>query len=166
MSVQFQTREQRYASAVYAQVQTRIEKRIEEIDNQKVKEAAKEDPATDKYLKAYGALAHKLPILIRQSGLVQALAFVQARNMLNKDNNQALAKIARNQLIQDLTNILQSEEIRIISNNQAPLVDQAMKASFDEYMRLTEACMEALLWFKRFATSELGVEQGMEADDE
>ena len=30
--------------------------------------------------KRYGSMAHKLPILVRQAGLVQALAFVESRN--------------------------------------------------------------------------------------
>lgn len=164
MSEQFLTREQRYASVVYKQVQACINNRIAQLDEDN-KKIIQEDPAQDPFLKAYGALAHKLPILIRQSGLVQALVFVHARNQESKEK-QSLAKQARNKLIQDLTSTLQAENIKVVSNKQILLVDQAMKAPFDEYILLTEACMEALLWFKRFATSELGVEQGMEGDDE
>lgn len=168
MSEQFLTREQRYANEVYIKVQTCIKDRIVAITNEKGEEAAKEiqeDASKDTFLKAYGALAHKLPILIRQSGLVQALAFVRARNQETKEK-RSLAKQARNRLIQDLTGTLQAENIKIVSNDGIPLVDRAIRAPFDEYIRLTEACMEALLWFKRFATSELGVDQGMEDDNE
>ena len=54
-----QTRDQIYAATVYEQVATVREKEPE--------------------YKKYGAMAHKLPLLIRTAGLVQALAFVEAR---------------------------------------------------------------------------------------
>lgn len=55
-----QTRDQRYATKIYTQVQ--------EIKQQEKAERDK-----------YGSMAHKLPVLIRTAGLAQALAFVAAR---------------------------------------------------------------------------------------
>ena len=60
----FQTREQRYADAVYKKVTSFVARSQE--DRQK-----------------YGSMAHKLPVLIRTAGLAQTLAFVQARNKEN-----------------------------------------------------------------------------------
>jgi CRISPR-associated protein Cmr5 len=55
-----QTREQRYASGVYALLSRVL---------------AKDPP----YKNSYGDMAHKLPILIRTAGLTQALEFVNTR---------------------------------------------------------------------------------------
>ncbi len=54
------TRDQYYATTVYAQVESVA-------------------GASDAFRKKYGGLAHKLPVLIRTAGLAQALAFVNAR---------------------------------------------------------------------------------------
>ncbi|GIV92687.1 MAG: CRISPR system Cmr subunit Cmr5 [Chloroflexus sp.] len=101
--------------------------------------------------KKYGSLAHKLPVLIRTAGLAQALAFVQARND---------EKSPQHQLLRDLADVLRKNKVLA---QDADLVERSRVAPFDEYMRLTEASLQALLWFKRFAQSELKVEAGEEA---
>jgi CRISPR-associated protein Cmr5 len=55
-----QTREQRYAAAVYKKMK-----------------AYQTETAND--IQAYGSMAHQLPVLIRTAGLSQALAFLQSR---------------------------------------------------------------------------------------
>jgi CRISPR-associated protein Cmr5 len=40
----------------------------------------------------------------------------------------------------------------------------ARKAQLGEYMRLTQHTLAALLWFKRYAQSVLGVQQGEDAE--
>lgn len=164
MSEQFLTREQRYASAVYKQVQTCISNRMAQLDEQD-KKSIEKDPAKDPFLKAYGALAHKLPILIRTAGLTQSLAFIQARNKLSPGKKE-LAKEARILLVDDIRKILVNPDIGIPLKYEQDLLKSGMQAPFDEYILLTEACMEALLWFKRFATSELGVEQDTEEEEQ
>lgn len=57
----FQTRDQRFASAIFKQVS-------------KIKESEKSQ---------YASMAHKLPVLIRTAGLAQALSFVEARHKAN-----------------------------------------------------------------------------------
>lgn len=101
--------------------------------------------------KKYGSLAHKLPVLIRTAGLAQALAFVQARND---------EKSPQRQLLRDLADVLRKNKVLA---QDADLVERSRVAPFDEYMRLTEASLQALLWFKRFAQSELKVQAGEEA---
>lgn len=129
----FMTREQRYAQAVYQQIQPLINKPEQE-------------------RKAYGSLAHKLPVLIRTSGLAQALAFVRARNKEGTPQQQLLA---------DLEAVLRTNGALAEGAN---LVTRSREADFEEYLRLTEAALQALLWFKRFAQSELKVEAGTEAE--
>ncbi len=85
----------------------------------------------------YGSMAHKLPILIRTAGLTQALAFVDSRGTP-----------AQQQLLKDLAGTVGKPE----------LVKTARELNLNEYIRLTQQVMEALLWYKRFAQSVLGVD--------
>jgi CRISPR-associated protein Cmr5 len=86
-------------------------------------------------------MAHKLPILIRTAGLVQALEFVNSRSK----------KPVQLRLLEDLaTTIGQGSNDAFLSH--------ARSASPGEYMRLTQQAMAALLWYKRFAQSILGVD--------
>lgn len=90
--------------------------------------------------KEYGGMAHKLPVLIRQAGLVQALAYVAARG-----------KPGAKQLLEDLAAALGQES----ADN---LLRVSRNANLLEYMRLTREATVALTWYKRFAQSVLGVE--------
>lgn len=96
--------------------------------------------------KEYGALAHKLPVLIRTAGLAQALAFVEASK-----------KAMHGKLLEHLS--------RTVTGGGDDLAGLCRRetTSMQEYMRLTRDALEALLWYKRFAQSVLGVASG--ADD-
>jgi CRISPR-associated protein Cmr5 len=125
------TRDQRYASTIYEQVTGLKAKEREEA----------------RY-KPYGAIAHKLPILIRSAGLAQALEFVNSRG-----------KPVQQQLLADLAATIGEEDtLKFLSHvRSAPLA---------EYMRLTQQTMAALLWYKRFAQSILGVDASEAAIEE
>jgi CRISPR-associated protein Cmr5 len=141
----FRTREQIYAAQVYECIKPLIPR-----------EGAPKNEAEERYRKAYGSLAHKLPVLIRSGGLAQSLAFVQARNRDDTPQRKLLA---------DLETVLQNTGVLAARKH---LVDHTRTASFEEYMRLTEGALEALLWFKRFVQSELKVEatdESQEAQD-
>lgn len=122
------TLQQRYASAVYACIQDVKER----YDEQKQKE--------------YGSLAMKLPILVRQAGLVQALTFVDARY---RDNREA----HRHRILDDLAKVLGLP-------SGADLLKRAREDTLSEYAFLTQQVLWALEWFKRFAQAELKVEPG------
>lgn len=92
---------------------------------------------------SYGGMAHKLPVLIRTAGLAQALSFVESRG-----------KPAHQQLLRDLAETIGRKELPSV----------ARQAELSEYMRLTQQVMAALLWYKRFAQSVLGVELNSEED--
>ena len=88
----------------------------------------------------YGAMAHRLPILIRKAGLAQALSFVEAK---------ATDKPAYGSLLADLKATVRRNE------NLATL---ARSVELEDYMLLTKQVMDALLWYKRFAQSILGID--------
>lgn len=121
------TLQQRYAAAVYACIQE-VKRKYKE-KQQKQKE--------------YGSLAMRLPVLVRQAGLVQALTFVDARQ---RDEH-------RHRILKDLATVLgfpSSED----------LLKYAREGSLTEYIFLTQRVLWALEWFKRFAQAELNVEPG------
>ncbi len=92
------------------------------------------------FAKEYGGMAHKLPVLIRQAGLVQALAYVAARG-----------KDGAKHLLEDLAQTLECESAE-------HLLKKSREADLLEYMHLTRKATVALTWYKRFAQSVLGVE--------
>jgi len=96
------------------------------------------------YRSKYGSMAHKLPVLIRSAGLAQALAFVEARGEdAHRDLLEHLAKVTG-----------QASKDRLLRRSR--------EAELGEYMRLTQAVLAALLWYKRFAQSVLEVESAGE----
>ena len=125
------TREQNRANFVY--------KRIEKYKND---ETLRKD---------YGSMAHRFPALLRNAGLVQALAFVKSRS--NK---------AHKKFIYDLTSVLYELEGVQKSGEEAfdEYFKQARKAELPQYMRLTREALAVSDWFKRFAQSVLKVEPG------
>lgn len=103
---------------------------------------------TDKKVKQYGSMAHKLPLMIRSAGLAQSLAFVQVKGK----------KPAYKQLLDDLAQTLDQ-------SSGEEFVNQSRIVSLDEYMFLTQNALAALLWYKRYAQSVLDVEPGDEPDE-
>lgn len=92
------------------------------------------------YQNIYGGMSHKLPILIRTAGLAQALSFVEAK---------AVKVNALQQLLKDLSVTVEQQELPAVARNTKEL---------SAYIRLTQQVMAALLWYKRFAQSVLGVD--------
>ncbi len=128
-----QTRDQKYADEIYRQIQALKYKRESED------------------AKKYGSMAHKLPVMIRKAGLMQTLAFVQARHEPQSDNDAT----PQYQLFLNLAKVLGFETGRA-------LTARTRAAALGEYMLLTQQALDALLWYKRFAESVLGVKTGDE----
>jgi CRISPR-associated protein Cmr5 len=92
----------------------------------------------------YGSMAHKFPVLVRQAGLIQALAFVHTRG-----------KDAHKLLLEDLAQV-------VAGQSTEKFVHQCREADLTTYMWLTRQTLSALEWFKRFAQSVLQVDPGEE----
>jgi CRISPR-associated protein Cmr5 len=95
----------------------------------------------------YGAMAHKFPVLVRQAGLIQAVAFVHTRG-----------KEAHKILLGDLAQV-------VAGQSAEEFVRQCRGADLMTYMWLTRQTLSALEWFKRFAQSVLEVESGTEGGE-
>ena len=120
---------------------TRDQVRAAQIYNQ-----VKEVPQGDR--KKYGGMAHKLPVLVRSAGLAQALEFVNSRG----DN-------AARKLLGDLAKVVGTQ-----SDTHDVLLGNSRTFELYDYMWLTREVLAALLWYKRFAQSVLGV-SAEEGDD-
>jgi len=123
-----QTREQKYAESVYNQIYAIY-------------------ASGEAYHKKYGSLAHKLPILVRQAGLAQALAFADTRK-----------PPAQKKLLEHLAAVVLDSDVRT-------LLTQSRTLPLLPYMRLTDDVMLALTWYKRYVQSVLGVDATVEDEE-
>jgi CRISPR-associated protein Cmr5 len=137
------TRQQQYASSAHQKV-LQVLATVEEEQN--TREAF--NP------KRYGAIAHRLPVLIRSAGLAQALAYVDARG--KKEGKRILDDLAK------VVGVRGEEGIE----HRFELITRSRTTTLLEYMYLTDQCLDALLWFKRFAQTVLKVEPGEGVDDD
>jgi CRISPR-associated protein Cmr5 len=96
--------------------------------------------------KKYGAMAHRLPALIRSAGLALALEFVESRG-----------EDAHRDLLDDLSGTLGFAE-------RQDLLAASRNSPLPEYARLTRGVLAACTWYRRFAESVLGVKPGEEAE--
>ncbi len=126
------TREQKRATLVY----------------QKVKPYEQKEDRKD-----YGSMALRFPALLRSAGLVQAIAFVEARG------NEA-----HKRFIHDFASVLGELDGANQSGQNAydRFFQQARTAELPEYLRMTREALAVADWFKRFAQSVLKVEPGEE----
>ncbi len=127
-------RDKQYAETIYNQVKTLA-------------------GSDEKDQKLYGSMAHKLPVLIRTSGLAQALAFVDAKAKDKEGQPSPLRKL--------LDHLGQT----LGATNGKQFCEQSRTASLSEYLYLTHHAMAALLWYKRFAQSVLNVDPTDDTDD-
>ena len=94
--------------------------------------------------KVYGAMALKLPALIRGAGLCQALHFVKSRG-----------KAPLNTLLDHLAKQLTRVDAKILNMNS--LCEQAREAEVASYVWLTREALASVTWYGRLARSEWGI---------
>lgn len=97
----------------------------------------------------YGTMAHKLPMLIRNAGLAQALAFVEARG--DMAHKLLLTHVAETVYLGDIT-------------DRDALLSRSREADLATYMLLTRRVLAALAWYKRFTESILKISNTADAD--
>lgn len=137
------TREQEYAMAVFTQVTA-------------VKTQYGENAV---FCKKYGAMAHKLPVLIRTAGLAQTLAFLETR----KGSAETRQSNPYARLLNDLAAVAGKAAGKTTG---AALAQYSREAPLGAYMRLTQQALAALVWYKRYAESVLNVQAGTDVPEE
>lgn len=99
----------------------------------------------EEHRKVYGAMAQKLPALIRSAGLCQALHFVKSRG-----------KDPLNQLLDHLGGQLRRVDSTI--SDRESLCRRARESSVAHYVWLTREVLASVSWYGRLARSEWGVD--------
>ncbi|HEX7185401.1 MAG TPA: type III-B CRISPR module-associated protein Cmr5 [Thermoanaerobaculia bacterium] len=102
--------------------------------------------------KRYGAMAQKLPALIRTAGLCQALHFVKSRG-----------KAPLHVLLNHLADQLKRVDGRI--SDMESLCEKAREADLAEYVWLTRETLASVSWYGRLARSEWGILPGEDEGD-
>lgn len=105
-------------------------------------------PEPETRRKLYGSLCHELPVLIRQNGLCQTLAFFTAKQKANDDAYGLL-----------LAHVAATLEVSLDR-----LLDRVVHDSTVGYMHDTRLLLQAWIYYKRFAESVLGVAASAEAE--
>lgn len=91
----------------------------------------------------YRTLCLKMPALLKQSGLVQSLAFMRARDEIGKVFCDELAEVYE----------VQKKDKKSAGE---VLQDKAQNAErLDQYLVLSRDLIDISVWFRRFAQSEL-----------
>jgi len=99
----------------------------------------------------YGSLCLNFPVMLRQNGLRQTIAFIE---------DKASAKDERARAYQ----LLRSHIAANLGLNESKLVDLLRDASALEIVRYTRLLLAAWIYYKRFAVSILGAEATAEPD--
>lgn len=102
--------------------------------------------------KVYGAMAQKLPALIRSAGLCQALHFVKSRKKAPLDS-----------LLGHLGQQLSRVDSGI--SDMESLCTRARAADLSHYVWLTRETLATVSWYGRLARSEWGVLPGDDPGD-
>ena len=100
--------------------------------------------------KQYGALCHRFPVMILNSGLAQAMGFLCA-----KAQGEDGPERAHTTLVNHLTQLLGGRAQQAISFQR-----EIVALDLGEYQRLTRNALEAAVWYKRYAESILKVQAG------
>jgi CRISPR/Cas system CMR-associated protein Cmr5 small subunit len=102
--------------------------------------------------KVYGAMALKLPALIRSAGLCQAIHFVKSRK-----------KEALDQLLDHVA--LQLQRVDSGITERESLCKQVRKAEVAAYVWLTREALASITWYGRLARSEWGIDPSVDPND-
>lgn len=100
----------------------------------------------------YGAMAHKLPALLRSAGLCQALHFVSSRQKPTYDR-----------LLGHLAAQLRRVDPEI--GDASSLCDRVRSAELPTYLWLSREALACTSWYSRLAQSVLRVERDAELGD-
>ncbi|MFL6235303.1 MAG: type III-B CRISPR module-associated protein Cmr5 [Thermoanaerobaculia bacterium] len=106
----------------------------------------------EKDRKVYGAMALKLPALIRAAGLCQALHFVKSRKKPPLDH-----------LLDHVALQLKRVDSKIADMNS--LCEQTRKADVAGYVWLTREALASVTWYGRLARSEWGIDPSQDPGD-
>lgn len=101
--------------------------------------------------KRYNALAHKLPVLLRTSGLVQVMAFLLAKAGGKNEDKSAERRLAVH-LGQHLQRAKQVDD----GDKVEDVCTAVQKAPYPRYLRMQEEAVACAAWHRRFSAALFG----------
>ena len=110
--------------------------------------------------KKYGVLCHKLPIMIRNDGLAQTIAWVE-----EKSSDARTKPAGSASSLSEAYQLARAHVAAILGLNANELVENIISAPSREYQRYTATLFDVWVYHKRFAVSLLGVETSETDDD-
>jgi len=110
----------------------------------RIQEASQRDK---KFQQRYATLVNRLPIMIRESGLVASLGFLEGKGGQDENTPEGM-------LLQHLSQQMGVDDLR----------EQALNADLTKYRHLTQKVMEVMVWYKRISESHLDQEGDANAD--
>ena len=120
----------------------------------------KNRPQTEQQQKinrAYGGLCHKLPFLVRNDGLCQAIAWVEEKSHADPPTPLSRAYL--------LLRAHMAQVLGVAPAGQDGLLAPVQGADVTVYMRDTREILDAWVYYKRFASSVLNVSPGVDLSD-
>lgn len=114
---------------------------------------------------AYGGLCHKIPMLVRNDGLMQAVAWIEEKAAPTPESENASA-LKRAYALQR-AHI--SAALRVDppdGQSPSPLVTEVARVDNARYCDMTLSLLSAWVYYKRFAASMLGVDSAEGLDEE
>lgn len=112
-------------------------------------ESGNDTPVAD----AYGGLCHAFPVMVRNHGLAQTCAWIDAKAVGDKPLNQAYA-ILRTHI---------KATLQLAPNDD--LSSKVAAADVHMYMYYTTLLMDAWVYYKRFAVSILDAQNAVSLED-
>ena len=109
------------------------------------------------FQKKYGGVCLKMPAMIQQSGLCQAVAFYQAKAA---DTSNAPDSNERKLYLGHFAEAVLGERA-----TRDQLGEQTRSCSMGEYQRLTREATQCAIWFKRYAEAVLRVQPGEDMEE-
>ncbi len=100
-----------------------------------------ENGQNEELRKSYVTATHRFPFLVRQNGLQQTLGFYAGKAKSNDNTDNAEAIFYRH-----ICEVLEPGE------GEDP-AEKLLDVSLENYMRYSRRCLEAALWYRRFAAS-------------
>lgn len=113
-----------------------------------------QDASVKDYASKYKTLSKKAGSLVRNSGLMQTLAFFRAKGEKESEKHHKV-------LYEDIHSELQ--KLKIIPNDTKKLFDYVRHTSVPEYMYLTREILHLLNWHKRLAETLISKDEEEEA---
>lgn len=104
----------------------------------------------------YGSLCLKMPAMLQQNGLCQAISFYEA-----KAGGASPETDERARYLRDLS------RLALVANaaDSSVLASRARNDELDAYLQLSREVMQCAVWLKRYAEAVLKVKPGTEATD-